>query len=185
MLALARQKLAAYRPGLETEETSVNSSSIQGSSSAVAFVQHDFLASPDVPPTIPTPVSAMICTLVLEHFPLAPFFASFRNLLPVGGLALVTNMHSEMGLKGQAGFVSEQVDEQGRPVKIRGDSWPHTVEETVQAAEDAGFEIVALGGQGKIRERHVKEDMIEKLGDRAKKWVGVNVWYGFAVKRVQ
>jgi len=120
------------------------------------------------------PVSGLISTLVLEHIPLRPFFATVAALLAPGGYALVSNMHGDMGRVSQAGFV----DAQG--VKVRGTSYAHTVQETFDEAVRAGFEVAS------VRERAVEmEDVVEgRVGERGKKWVGVRVWYGIVVRKV-
>ena len=36
-----------------------------------------------------------------------------------------------------------------------------------------------------VRERAITEDLIEKgvVGERAKKWIGTNVWYGMILRK--
>ncbi|OJD16430.1 hypothetical protein AJ78_03417 [Emergomyces pasteurianus Ep9510] len=110
----------------------------------------------------------VISTLVMEHVPLDKFFGAVGGMLKKSGVLLVTNMHSEMGSISQAGFVDPKTG-----VKIRPTSYAHTVAEMVEAAEDAGFEVV-----GHIKEVKVDEDLAAKLGRRAEKWIGVQAWYG-------
>jgi SAM-dependent methyltransferase len=148
-----------------------------------ALHQHDFLSASD-PTGHPIPFSsslppfdAAISTLVLEHFPLRPFFVSLSSLLRPNGIALVTNMHHEMGSISQAGFVS--TDAEGNAIKVRaGTSWIHDLPETVKVAQEAGFEVLD------VRERAVEDKLVARLGNRAAKWVGVKVWYGLAVMKV-
>ena len=110
----------------------------------------------------------VVSTLVLEHIPLATFFAAAARLVEPGGRLLVTNMHREMGEISQAGFV----DAQG--VKVRGESFAHGVPETVEEARRCGFLI-----EGNVMERGVDEADVAVLGERARKWVrGPKVWYG-------
>ncbi|KAF2681639.1 S-adenosyl-L-methionine-dependent methyltransferase [Lentithecium fluviatile CBS 122367] len=118
-------------------------------------------------------MDAIISTLVLEHIPLQPYFATLSSLLAPGGIALVTNMHSEMGLISQAGFVNAQ------GVKVRGKSYAHTVEETVAEAQRAGFEVLD------VQEQSVKREDVEsgRVGERGKKWVGTRVWYGLWLRK--
>ncbi|KAJ9665702.1 hypothetical protein H2201_004186 [Coniosporium apollinis] len=162
MLEVARRKFA---------ELPLNSA---GLDVAAEFVQYDLL-SPASGSTLPEPSHAVISTLVLEHIPLSTFFNATRALLLPGGMALVTNMHPQMGGMSQAGFVAED------GTKVRGTSWVYGVEETVQGARAAGLELV-----GEVRERSVSEEMVERgmVGKRGRKWVGVRVWYGFVVRRV-
>lgn len=141
------------------------------------LMAHDFLASADEGDAGVGEADAVISTLVLEHFPLATFFRVLRSLLKRGGVALVTNMHPEMGARSQAGFLG--TDGAGQAVKVRGMSWVHGVLDTTEAAAREGFEIV-----GEVRERGVSEEMVGLLGVRARKWVGCLVWYGVVVKRM-
>jgi SAM-dependent methyltransferase len=147
------------------------------------LIRHDFLDPEDARrPPIPLSAStesgispqfpALITTLVLEHIPLSPFFAILSSLVSPGGLVLLTNMHPDMGSKSQAGFVS--ADGQGKAVKVRGTSWAHGVEETIEAAKAGGFDVV-----GMIGEKGIDEEMVGKeVGQRGMKWIGVKVWYG-------
>jgi SAM-dependent methyltransferase len=126
-------------------------------------------------PSVPnlSPVNALISTLVLEHIPLTPFFATISSLLLPGGLALVTNMHEDMGKISQAGFVNKQ------GMKVRGESWVYSVQETLDEAVKRGFEVLS------VTERDVrKEDLERGVGMRGRKWVGVRVWYGVVLKKV-
>lgn len=54
------------------------------------------------------------------------------------------------------------------------------VQEVVEMARKEGFELV-----GQVKERSISEEMLEMLGDRARKWVGMKVWYGMIVRRVR
>ncbi|KAF2838164.1 S-adenosyl-L-methionine-dependent methyltransferase [Patellaria atrata CBS 101060] len=141
---------------------------------------HDFLdtKSSDEINALSSSADAIISTLVLEHFPAPLYFQSLASLINVGGYALVTNMHSEMGAKSQAGFV--HIDENGKEVKIRGKSYVVTPAETVEVAKKEGFEVM-----GTVKERAVTQEMVDSLGVRAGKWVGVKVWYGLVLKRVR
>jgi SAM-dependent methyltransferase len=111
----------------------------------------------------------IVSTLVLEHIPLPTFFAAAAGLVKPGGRLLVTNMHREMGEVSQAGFL----DAQG--VKVRGESFAHGVQETVEEARKCGFML-----EGNVLERGVEnEEEVALLGPRARKWVrGPKVWYG-------
>ncbi|KAK2751553.1 hypothetical protein FQN55_000274 [Onygenales sp. PD_40] len=110
----------------------------------------------------------MISTLVLEHVPIDAFFAAAAGMLKPGGVLLVTNMHSEMGGISQAGFTDPATG-----VKIRPTSYAHSVAEAVAGAERAGFEVL-----GEVKKVRVDEGLAEVLGPRAKKWIGVLVWFG-------
>ncbi|KAL4934115.1 class I SAM-dependent DNA methyltransferase [Aspergillus undulatus] len=121
--------------------------------------------------------AGIISTLVLEHIPVNTFFEGARRLIKPGGYFLVTNMHAEMGKISQAGFVDEKTG-----TKIRPTSYAHRIGDVLAAAERAGFEVVALDGGEKVRERKVDETMVESLGARTRKWVGVTVWFGICFR---
>ena len=170
MLALADKKLSAAVSSQECQHDTV-----------YRLVQHDFLNQDDVnaAPVLLNPAQihdGLLSTLVLEHFPLEPFFTTVRSLVRPGGVVILTNMHSEMGSISQAGFIN--VDEHGQEVKVRGTSWAHGAAETADAARRAGFSLA-----GNVLERAVSEDMLPLLGPRAKKWVGIKVWYGMILIR--
>lgn len=128
----------------------------------------------------------IISTLVVEHIPLPTYFSCASKLLKHGGVLLLTNMHAEMGGLSQAGFVDADTGEKVRPVG----SWAHTVPDVVAEAERWGFELVVVGGDGGIggggsgegvegiTERAVDESMVDRLGVRSRKWVGVTCWFG-------
>lgn len=116
---------------------------------------------------------ALISTLVLEHIPLSIFFEKASELLKPEGLALVTNMHSDMGAISQAGFVDPKSGE-----KVRTQSLTHRLDDVVAEARRQGFEVV-----GEILERAVDEKMSELLGVRARKWIGVTVWFGICFRK--
>ncbi|KAL4786357.1 S-adenosyl-L-methionine-dependent methyltransferase [Aspergillus varians] len=118
--------------------------------------------------------SGVISTLVLEHIPLGKFFEGAARLVRPGGYFLVTNMHAEMGAISQAGFVDVKTGK-----KIRPTSYAHEIGDVVTAAKGVGFEVVALDEAAeRVREKRVDDAMAERLGPRARKWVGVTVWFG-------
>lgn len=116
----------------------------------------------------------VLSTLVLEHLPIDAFFLTVKQFLKPGGLLLVTNMHSEMGTISQAGFVDTETGE-----KIQGTSFAHTVEEVLAYGVKEGFKLV-----GEVCEKGIEETDIEAglVGPRGRKWIGVNVWYGFIMR---
>lgn len=120
-----------------------------------------------------SPVDGVISTLVLEHIPLQDYFSTLASLVQKDGYALVTNMHSEMGNISQAGFVNE------KGIKVRGDSFAHTVEEAVEEAKRAGFEVL------KTKERSVDESDVKegRVSERGRKWIGIQVWYGLVLRK--
>ncbi|KAJ4984560.1 hypothetical protein SVAN01_09961 [Stagonosporopsis vannaccii] len=166
MLALAQTKLSPLTSSAENKNISLR-------------LQHcDPFPLPPSPPFAPSllallPQHLLISTLVLEHIPLPVFFGTLTALLAPGGLAVVTNMHPHMGSCSQAGFVNAE------GVKVRGESFVHELAQTVQAAREAGLEVVS------VRERGVSEGDVETgiVGERGRKWVGWNVWFGIVVRK--
>lgn len=167
MLALADAKLSP-----------LTSSSPSSQNLSLRLVHCDpFPLSPS-PPFSPaslslTPQHLILSTLVLEHIPLATFFHTLTSLLCPGGTAVLTNMHADMGAQSQAGFVNAD------GVKVRGESFVHSLAQTVRAARDAGLEVLSA------RERGVTEGDIERgvVGARGGKWVGTKVWFGVVVRK--
>lgn len=137
------------------------------------FDTFDMLSS--APPSIAADADLLISTLVLEHVPLPVFFSTAASMLRSGGLLIMTNMHAEMGNISQAGFVDPKTGDKIRPV-----SYAHKVIDTLQAAKEAGFELI-----GEAKEVSVDERLAEKLGPRGRKWIGVTVWYGGIWRKVR
>ncbi|KIW03778.1 uncharacterized protein PV09_05081 [Verruconis gallopava] len=190
MLNKAAMKLEAAKATLDPEIRSRRT---------LTLLQHDFLdpvdanrppilldersfvaASSDLSSPILPPYDGLLTTLVLEHFPLPTFFALLASLIKPDGIALLTNMHYNMGMRSQAGFVAQ--DEDGQAIKVRGTSWVHGTSETVDEAAKAGFTVI-----GQVKERTVTEEMVEKkvVGERGRKWIGVKVWYGMLLRKVK
>ena len=119
-------------------------------------------------------IDAIVSTLVLEHIPLPDFFSTVAKIMSIGGYLLVTNMHSEMGSRSQAGFVDPKTGE-----KVRPESWAHGVEEVLAQAAAYGFRVV-----GEVRERTIMEEDLSRLGRRAQKWVGVRCWFGIVFEKL-
>ena len=139
----------------------------------VHFDLFDLLHDHSAPATA-SGADAAISTLVLEHIPIHVFFAAATNILQPGGLLLVTNMHSAMGAVSQAGFVDPKTGN-----KIRPTSYSHQVEDVVDGARRCGLDLV-----GNVQERAVDEHLAEALGPRAKKWIGVTVWFSMRFRKV-
>ena len=138
----------------------------------VQLEQYNILESHHIP-SCALNADAMISTLVIEHVPLLTFFEKASQLLKPNGLALVTNMHSDMGAISQAGFVDPKTGE-----KVRTQSFSHHLNDVVAEAQRQGFELV-----DEILERAVDEKMGELLGLRARKWIGVTVWFGLCFRK--
>lgn len=135
-----------------------------------------------LPASLQNPGAAgVISTLVLEHIPLEQFFEAASAIMMPGAYFLVTNMHAEMGSRSQAGFTDLKTG-----VKIRPTSYCHSVLEVLAAAEKAGFQVEDLSGTDEgngVLERIVDEMLAEALGERAKKWIGVRVWFGICFSK--
>ena len=82
-------------------------------------------------------------------------------------------MHAEMGSMSQAGFVDPESGEKVRPV-----SYAHKIEDVVAEARKFGIKVV-----GDVKEVAVAAEMVEKLGRRAKKWVGIRCWFGVIFRK--
>ena len=142
---------------------------------SLKFRAHDVLEKNNtLSEIIPQLADVVISTLVVEHMPLPEFFRELDKLLAPDGILLVTNMHSDMGAKSQAGFNDPATGEKIRPV-----SYNHSPEEVVEAGKTAGYELVT----SPVIERGVDEEMAKRLGPRAGKWVGVKMWMGGVFRR--
>ncbi|KAI2602373.1 methyltransferase small domain protein [Hypoxylon sp. NC1633] len=165
MLEVARSRLQQAGGGNSTPNPEIGS---VGPSPKVYLEVFDMLLSP-FPPASARQVDGVICTLVVEHIPLPTFFSQVSQMLRPGGLLLLTNMHAHMGGISQAGFVDADTGE-----KIRPTSYAHSVQDVVAEAREWGLDIEGRD----ILERAVDEDMVERLGHRSRKWVGVTCWFG-------
>lgn len=163
MLAIAREKCNA---------ATINNIPTTTQTPTLKFTQTDLTS---LPPSAQNPYAAIISTLVLEHIPLPLYFTALASLLAPGGLALVTNMHPDMGATTQAGFKDGAT---GR--RLKGTSFSHGVAESVKAAEEAGLRVL-----GEVREVAVSEEMLRGFGvgvrEGAGKWVGRRVWFAMVL----
>ena len=164
MLEIARSRIDKHMA-----QTDRVSNAVQGAQ----LEQYNMLDSYPIP-SCAMNADALISTLVLEHVPLPTFFEKASQLLKPDGLALVTNMHSEMGAMSQAGFVDPKTGE-----KVRTQSFAHHLNDVITEAQKQGFEVV-----GEILERAVDEEMSKVLGVRAMKWIGVTVWFGLCFRKI-
>jgi len=164
MLEIAQQRCTTALQGLQQPTPSVKAPKL-------SFYQFDMMRAS--PPELTNNADLIISTLVLEHIPLATFFAVVARILRPGGLLVMTNMHSEMGQISQAGFVDAKTGD-----KIRPTSYAHTVGDAIGAAKEAGLELVAS-----VKETAVDEELAKELGARGRKWIGVRVWFGGIWKR--
>ena len=143
------------------------------SSSRLQLEVYDLLADKRIPHSA-MQADGVISTLVLEHVPISALFAAVSRILKPAGVFLVTNMHADMGAKSQAGFVDPLTK-----VKVRPTSYAHEMHDVVAEAGKQRFQLI-----GHPLERAVDEDLVEKLGPRAVKWIGVNVWFGMLFRWV-
>ena len=163
MLEIAIRRLTERMTTLENASTKAKTFQ--------AIVYNMINSSPLPPSTLDA--DALISTLVLEHIPLFEFFRTLSQILKPGGFTLVTNMHSEMGAISQAGFVDPETGE-----KVRPTSYNHTLEDVIAEANRQNFQVV-----GTVEERVMDEEMAARLGERAKKWIGVTVWFGVCFRK--
>ncbi|KAL8668878.1 MAG: hypothetical protein Q9168_006510 [Polycauliona sp. 1 TL-2023] len=111
---------------------------------------------------------AIISTFVLEHTPLRRFFTLCWKLLRPGGLLLCTNWHPAMGHVDQV-LSADPVA--GR--LVAPSNYAYTIQEVLSCAVSCGFtELVPP------LDRMVGASDLERLGDGAMDWLGINVWYG-------
>ncbi|KAL6715271.1 hypothetical protein ACLMJK_007535 [Lecanora helva] len=157
---------------LEIAKTKLSKTDLTGIKS-LDFSLYNMLVDSN-PPSCALNADAVISTLVLEHIPLPRFFQVVHQILKPGGIALITNMHSDMGRTSQAGFVDPSSG-----VKIRPQSYVHRLPNVLEEAAIQGFDFV-----GDAIQRCVDEEMISELGARAKKWIGVTVWFGFLIRKI-
>ena len=163
MLEIAKRRLGERMTALEDASTKAK---------AFQAIVYDMLSSSPLPPSA-LDADVLISTLVLEHIPLFEFFRTLSQILKPGGFALVTNMHSEMGAISQAGFVDPETGE-----KVRPTSYNHRLEDVIAEANRQAFQVI-----GAAKERTMDEEMAERLGERAKKWIGVTVWFGICFRK--
>ncbi len=163
MLEIARSKIDRHMAQISRASEAAQGAQLK---------QYNMLGTDHIP-SCALNADALISTLVLEHVPLSTFFEKASLLLKPNGLALVTNMHSDMGAISQAGFVDPKTG-----IKVRTQSVAHHHDDVVAEAQKQGFEVV-----GEILERAVDEEMSEVLGVRAKKWIGVTVWFGICFRK--
>ncbi|PQE28455.1 methyltransferase small domain-containing protein [Rutstroemia sp. NJR-2017a BBW] len=143
-------------------------------------------ATPEITRLVQGKADIVLSTLVLEHLPLSQFFSAVTMLLKSdegsgAGKVLITNMHAEMGRLSQAGFDDEV---EGKPIKIRGESFVYEIQEVIEEGRLWGFEVV-----NEVMEKAVEEGDVDeggnglRLGNRGRKWVGKKMWFGMVMER--
>ncbi|KAI1503736.1 cyclopropane-fatty-acyl-phospholipid synthase [Biscogniauxia marginata] len=182
MLDVAKSRLSPPPPSASAEDDSGGVPTKEDNSTSqtrtLRFEIFDLLSAP-ASPEFAQRADAVISTLVVEHVPLAVFFSHVSRLLKRGGVLLLTNMHAHMGSISQAGFVDAATGE-----KIRPTSYAHTVQDVVAEARRWGLEVEEGPGGG-VEERTVEEGMVERLGPRSAKWVGITCWFGGLFRKVE
>lgn len=128
--------------------------------------------------------AGLISTLVLEHIPLEAFTGILARVLKPGGYALITNMHQDMGALSRAGFKTASGE------RFKATSYIYTPQETVLAAEAAGFEIIddvaEVAVDNSLIDGGVLNGVVVEKGmvaERARKWMGTKVWYGMILRK--
>lgn len=168
MLAIAKQRCDERLGALVTADHDA---------AKLVFEVYDMLADETTAPVpeIANAADAVVSTLVLEHLPLSVYFKAVAGLLKPGGVFLLTNMHHDMGVRSQAGFVDPKSGEKIRPV-----SYAHEIEDVVKEASRWELDVV-----GQVREREARVSDVEHggVGNRAMKWIGVKIWFGMVLRR--
>jgi malonyl-CoA O-methyltransferase len=125
----------------------------------VAFHVHD-LAAPL--PFADDSFDRVVCGLVLDHVAdLSLVFREMRRVCRPGGVAVVSNMHPAMMLRGvQARFTDPATGRETRPA-----SCPHQVSDYVLAAVRAGFALDHLS-------EHTVDLALAERSERARKYLG-------------
>ena len=159
---------------LEVAKEKCASSKNRATVAATTFRQLDLLDSNAISPESEGTFDAVISTLVLEHFPLPSVSLLISRLLTSKGVAFVSNMHPDMGAKSVTRFDDE------RGTRRIGSSWIHGVGEGVNAAKDAGLEVLEVK-EVEMDERCMKEGLVS---ERGREWVGTKVWMGMVVRKV-
>ncbi len=122
-------------------------------------------------------VDAVISTLVIEHIAsLDRFFKTIYRILKKNNhsWAFITAMHPNMYQAGsQAGFI---IDERTGE-KLCGISYDHSIEHIIQTAAKTNLILRKYSEKGVENEEHAN-----KLGSRAKKWIGINTHASFLFK---
>jgi hypothetical protein len=174
MLDGARQRCTAYL------SANANATTLS-KAPEVKFWEFDALhlaKFPDVKESVFGRADVVLSTLVLEHLPISAFFFTVEALLKENeGYLVLTNMHAEMGRRGQAGFVDEETGE-----KIRGESCVYETEEVLEEGKKWGFRLEGEVGERMVGEEDVGEGKL--LGSRGRKWIGVKVWFGMVLRYV-
>ncbi|EME50123.1 hypothetical protein DOTSEDRAFT_85353 [Dothistroma septosporum NZE10] len=148
--------------------------SIEGWDASPAMLEVNLLDPADIPSGKAGTFDLILSTLALEHFPLFSFFGLISIFLKPGGIAFVSNIHPDMGVKSVAGF-----HDAGGVRKI-GTSCVHYVGEMGAAAREAG-QMVEEVKEVRMEERWIEEGVVGKKG---RKWIGTKVWVGILVRRI-
>lgn len=97
---------------------------------------------------------------------------SLSALLNIDGIAMVTNMHLDMGSQSQDGFLGE--DNEGNKIKVQEISWIRGVQATVRAARKYKFEVAGRSRIAFLVRRWWRVDL----------WVGGGFGMGLFLRKV-
>ncbi len=144
--------------------------------SSISWIIHD-LNSDNQWSVDDSSIDAVISTLVLEHISsLDRFFKTIYKILKKNdhSWAFITAMHPNMYRAGsQAGFVINETTGD----KICGISFDHSIQQIIESAAKMNLSLIKYSENGIENEEHA-----EKLGTRAKKWIGTNIHASFLFK---
>lgn len=122
-------------------------------------------------------VDAVISTLVIEHIAsLDQFFKTIYRIIKKNEYSwvFITAMHPNMYRAGsQAGFIIDETTGD----KLCGISFDHSIEQIIETAAKSNLILINYSGKGVENVEHA-----EKLGSRAKKWIGINIHASFLFK---
>ena len=122
-------------------------------------------------------VDAVISTLMIEHIvSLNRFFKTVYRILKKNNdsWAFITTMHPDMYRAGsQAGFINDQATGD----KLCGVSFDYSIKDVIEAATKSYLVLIKYAEKKVEDEKHA-----EKLGPRATKWIGVNIYASFLFK---
>ncbi|CAF0801698.1 unnamed protein product [Adineta steineri] len=147
----------------------------QQQNSSISWIIHD-LNSDNELSINDSSIDAIISTLVLEHIvSLNEFFKIIYRLLKKNNhsWAFISAMHPNMYQAGsQASFIDETTGQ-----KLCGVSFDHSIEDIIETAAKSNLILIKYMEKGIENEEHAN-----KLGYRAKKWIGINIHASFLFK---
>ncbi len=144
--------------------------------SSISWIIHD-LNSDNKLSIDDSSVDAVISTLVLEHISsLDRFFKTIYRIVKKNNDSwiFITAMHPNMYQAGsQAGFIINETTGD----KLCGISFDHSIKQIIEIATKNNLLLIKYWEKGIENEEHAN-----KLGFRAKKWIGINIHLSFLFK---